>query len=313
MVYWMDNKWSTGEIVLAAGSSSDPNIYKSSPDDAENYPVPGTANVVTGTVTSNDSIVFRIGLKSPWPAYDADTNPARYAVVLLSYNNNTKHHKLYLRQGEGTDNLIPDGLRWSPYNLSSKNNEEIRTVLNSSNATFCEYPTQEKYIFKYNSTTAIPTHILLSAAQHNATPTGTGDPCHCIPGYTTLSPSPPPYNYANFGLPPAPWPLSYGYYADGWFDRGNIQTTKRASRTGIEAGYQGALLFHSENKSLFLTTNGTTPGPGNFAPGGSSVIKTSIETICVVAQWNAYGWSNNDPISAEAARISAGSVRCVKD
>ena len=157
-----DGTWSAvvieGEdwIMLDKDWTSDTGIYGMYPETYESNlsfdldnAVPNTAStVVTGTLrpstaagyqTNDEFIYFRIGLRNihiPTPL-----KPARYGVVLLTYNNNYLRQRLFIRQGEEADFLMrpgdPDGLnasvpdnrsfarKFSPYNLTA-------TILNAS-------------------------------------------------------------------------------------------------------------------------------------------------------------------------------------
>jgi hypothetical protein len=157
-VMWMDARWNNDEaIVFDSGGSSDPGIY-TNPGNAENYPVAGNATTATGNVI-NGFITFRIGLKSAYTP--TDKYPARYAVVLLSYANNARRQKIFLRQGEDADYLMMTGdpvvidnkLTWRtkcamimPRNLTA-------TTLDASVAVrggkFTDYPTQTGAFFNY--------------------------------------------------------------------------------------------------------------------------------------------------------------------
>ncbi len=96
--------------------------------------VSGNLKYVKGTVDSgNPGIYFRIGLNSRYiPTPDA---PVRYGVVILSYANNTKMQRIWIRQGEGADFLMrrtdpsagdyvspnrPAAVPFSPYNLTAE-------------------------------------------------------------------------------------------------------------------------------------------------------------------------------------------------
>jgi hypothetical protein len=179
-VKWMDPRWGIGDgIVLSMDdldtsslldrgisftSDMNPDAYGS----PEDYPVIGCMTTVNGEVSAtNKSMVFRIGLKS---AYNPTANyPARYAVVLLSYANNTKHQKIFLRQGEGDDYLMLNsdpistgGLsvrtacrKISPYNLTAPTLDARvdapGTVPAVNPGTFTDYPTQSGALFLWAS------------------------------------------------------------------------------------------------------------------------------------------------------------------
>ena len=77
------------------------------------HPVPGSAISVGGTLrassasgyeTGDEYIYFRIGLQSTVPS-----DSVRYGVVVLSYNNNSKTQRIWIRQGEEADYLMAPG------------------------------------------------------------------------------------------------------------------------------------------------------------------------------------------------------------
>ncbi len=185
VVAWYDSKWNPAGgdgVVLAAGDSADTNIRTSSPGDAESYKVGGTAATVTGTVAADGDIVFRIGLTKEFTAYNKESNPARYAVVKLSYAGNTKHQLIFLRQGEGADYVMRAGdkddsggsvgdsdnrsfaRKFTVYNLTASDAEwaakpggvsiDIFPQLEVRGGTFVQYPTQGGGIFQGMGKTA---------------------------------------------------------------------------------------------------------------------------------------------------------------
>ncbi len=206
-VYWTSGDWNPGDIVLAAGYGGSQSIlYTANPGDAESYPVSGNATYVSGTAASGGSIVFRIGLKSKWngqAGYDPGTKPARYAVVALSYNNNSKTQLLFLRQGHEPDYLMRPGdkdgsnnavggaddrsyaKRFSPYNLTDPNIGAGGNALANHNqlaergGAFVDFPTQAGAFFQWANTgeprrayhPANPTNNLISSWPANASPT----------------------------------------------------------------------------------------------------------------------------------------------
>jgi len=151
-------------VVLAIVDKSDTRISSVNSDtagDAESFPVNG-ANIIYGNANSTDDyILFRIGLQktgvtvagksrsSVWdytdtPTYTGTSFPARYAVVYLYYGTPVKLFKFYLRQGEGADYVMRDGdlngsgiavadnrsfaRRFSPYNLKDPSNGTPSTL-----------------------------------------------------------------------------------------------------------------------------------------------------------------------------------------
>jgi hypothetical protein len=149
-------------IVLEAGGSKDTRIYTGNPGNAESYQVDGKS-AISGNADPNGTILFRIGLKTAFTAYNEASNPARYAVLLLSYNNYTKHQRIFIRQGEGadyvmrtSDRVIIDGYsrernvcaRFSPYNLTATKFNDTIPVRGGK---FTDFPTQAGAIFQWGN------------------------------------------------------------------------------------------------------------------------------------------------------------------
>jgi len=117
------------------------------------YQVSGEATSLNGILKKDGHIYFRIGLKSK---YTPTTNsPARYGVVLLSYSDNRKFSKIYIRQGEDADYMMrppdrPLAKKFSPYNLTHSNMEKYKGGVNhydhpaieNGRGAFTQYPTQ---------------------------------------------------------------------------------------------------------------------------------------------------------------------------
>ncbi|MDR2584820.1 MAG: BACON domain-containing protein [Prevotellaceae bacterium] len=204
-VVWYDDRWnlSGGDGIVLSGTTltelTDRGIYSATPGDAEANPVTGSATIVSGTVATGGEIIFRIGLTKKFSdtgkfkaddptnsANDANytsTWPARYAVVLLSYNNNTKTQKIFIRQGEGADYLMhyndainsggmnnaatsgslsassarPAAVRFSPYNLTAETlNSQVGFNGAGPNPGIpAAYPTQAGAFFSWASTVHI--------------------------------------------------------------------------------------------------------------------------------------------------------------
>lgn len=192
-VVWTDVNWAEDDIILSTeAGESDAILYTDDPGLAEDYQVDDNQSAVGGTVASGGTILFRIGLKTKWSEhanYDPENTPARYAVILLSYNNYTKHQKIFLRQGEDADYLMRptdpgtanggwDGLsrpmarKFSPYNLTHPdlktadeantdwtaiaNHPQVpaRTSLAAADAPdyFTDFPTQVGALFQWANT-----------------------------------------------------------------------------------------------------------------------------------------------------------------
>ena len=170
-VMWMDGRWGSGEGVIldtnmldntslsnrgiSFTSASNPDAYGT----PEDYPVTGYQTTVSGQVV-NGYISFRIGLKSLYTPVAG--HPARYAVILLSYANTSKHQKIFLRQGEGADYLMTNsdpvstgGLSartkckpFLPYNLTA-DNLDSQVAINGGKLTL--YPTQSGAFFQWTN------------------------------------------------------------------------------------------------------------------------------------------------------------------
>ncbi|MDR0973989.1 MAG: FimB/Mfa2 family fimbrial subunit [Prevotellaceae bacterium] len=144
--------------------------------DAETYQLTQTGHTeLMGKMiwdpNNNGNYYFRIGLKNKWSEdarYDADTNPARYAVVALSIGDATtatwQTTHIYIRQGHEPDYLYQptepavlnwstlrsSAVRWSPYNLTSKetpvfndpNSPLIVYGMKARGGDFVDYPSQ---------------------------------------------------------------------------------------------------------------------------------------------------------------------------
>jgi len=140
----------------------------SAPQPAENHFLPATATqLVSGTVVADDHIEFRIGLNSLFSA--TNTIPARYAVVVLSYANGTRWHKIFLRQGHDPDYVMlqsdavtgtatsrANAQRFSPFNVTASNlNARVNGLTDflPNNATrFTDFPSQAGAFFQFAQT-----------------------------------------------------------------------------------------------------------------------------------------------------------------
>jgi hypothetical protein len=175
LVAWMDGRWNPGDIVLDVEELTDAKLKARNidflnsayiPNSAELYKLSGVAQSASGNVFANGDIIFRIGLKSN---YTPNAYPARYAVVLLSYSNNSQIQKIFLRQGEGADyvmlphwagspqgsmTLRPKAVKFSPYNLTA---ETLNAPVSVNGATgqsdppaiFTDYPTKAGAFFQW--------------------------------------------------------------------------------------------------------------------------------------------------------------------
>lgn len=129
--------WKTGADESLVGDMNDPT------NDAL-YQVSGSTTSVGGTqgTTSDSYIYFRIGLKSAHtPTHNA---PARYGLVLLTYNNGNKVQRIWIRQGEDADYLLRNGVAADAYDGSSLRTLSVPySVYNLTAAEFLDPITDE--------------------------------------------------------------------------------------------------------------------------------------------------------------------------
>jgi hypothetical protein len=153
-------------LTLQANNSSDPNIWKTTPGDAESYQLPATR--VT-SISGTGDILFRIGATSTNPnATDAaykypngsNGKAPRYATIKLTVG--STNYTLFCRQGESADYVLRNGdpvsggtitsrtlaAKFSPYNLTdaalsddvSTPVAQHQTAINGGK--FVDYPTK---------------------------------------------------------------------------------------------------------------------------------------------------------------------------
>ena len=167
-------------IVLDKSPSTDNNLWKlTDPDLSGNDPgfesthyLSGNDIYVNGVMdASTPEIYFRIGLRNTL----SDANAHRYGIVLLTYADNTKRQRIWIRQGETPDFLMnttdvgsgianrPDAVRFAAYNLKDPQENSITDyngMVNTSTGligprggSFTDYPSQAGYHFAWNYST----------------------------------------------------------------------------------------------------------------------------------------------------------------
>jgi hypothetical protein len=165
----------SADVILAAGGSNDPNYWTDSPGDAESYPVPGTAQSISGT----GNILFRIGLKRANPGTLTEDNPFEYSnggaliaaprYATLKLHTTGGDQTLYLRQGEAADyvfrnNILDDAYgtsntrrtkaaKFVPYNLTNANLTGADAATAGRGGVFVDYPTKAGAFFQWANTT----------------------------------------------------------------------------------------------------------------------------------------------------------------
>lgn len=176
--------------------------------------------VVQGVTYQSNDIFFKIGLKNKHTPAPTDAQ-VRYAVILLTYNNNTKNHFIYLRQGE-TPSIIGTGTTtlWSVYNLGNS-----ATPAPFNNGGFVRFPSQGGYFKKASTATTMypPTSTGFVLSDWNADQSYTSIAAVCPVGYripTSLtSTSGDIYSLFVGTNAAAKASVITGRYADGYSDR----------------------------------------------------------------------------------------------
>jgi hypothetical protein len=248
------------------------------------YRVLNGKEYATGKVADNGgNIFFRIGLETKWSdvPHNATDNPARYAVVVIGYQNNNKFQALYLRQGEDPDYLIrsTDGgyvnratytKKFSPYNLTAPNmsNSDHTNVL-VYGGTFVDYPSQAGAFFKWVGPSGQerwawhPAKPTVSGYGTSTSSLGAWSDTYdtCPSGYRRPKTDDPTTSEfaASLLSNPNPDPAVgntensvRGYYADGFFDRRVIVNPNGINTIGntavnkdsLNVAYIGRLFFN---------------------------------------------------------------------
>jgi len=263
--------WRTGaneNLVANMNIASNDNIYR--------IPAGTGASTVSGVVdASNRDIYFRIGLKSTTGSpYDI-----RYGVVLLTYQNNSKSQRIFIRQGEYEDYAPGSWMhpRWCPYNLGNSANPNR----------FVDYPSQGGWFYQWRQNSNIPTpiHPVNPAYDEYPAPpwvvngsTSTIDYA-CPAGYHVPTGGDSGSNFSTL-VDNTNNQTTWGYYADGFFDRRklvsapesgftdravHVNSANTGNGTPADPGdpknefvaYAGALIYNlTDNKSLFFPSAG---------------------------------------------------------
>ena len=379
-VIWYDGEWdpynSTSPDGVVLANNANPVSLPLSTD-AEANPVIDGSRVIKGTVADGGTISFRIGLNK---TFTNASKPARYAVVMLTLNNDTKRYKLFIRQGERDDYVMrpydsvtgvstdrPAAMLFSPYNLQdpqgrTPNDYDNAASLVTNGARFTDYPTQAGYFFVYNDRKAFAADVptgSISAWNQNVGIHGT-DYWNaswevCPAGYRRPTDGANPTTAQGTGTiagseirqslwqnPPTGTGSNvenstWGYYADGYFDR-MVKATSRGSNSSqfsavatgsIQVAYAGRLFFNPiTNASLFFPATGYRIfNLGELTYSGSRArywTSTSHAQLTGSAgdAWYLYFYSSTSGDSAgmhyedaanDYSKASGAVVRCVKN
>jgi len=255
------------------------------------YRIPAGAgtSVVDGVLDgSNTDIYFRIGLKS------TSATP-RYGIVLLTYQDHNLSQRIFVRQGQ-TPDFAPGsttGTKWGVYNLGNITNATTYPTR------FVAYPSQGGFFYQFwGGATASPLHPINPESNppgwiQNGTGLANATSSYCPSGYRM--PSGGTGTTGDFGvLTSSGRSSTWGYYADGFFDRRKLNTGVisgmsepsvggRAVGLNLSNGadpknefvaYAGALIYNAaDKKSLFfpsagvriISSAGRTNALGNWA------------------------------------------------
>jgi len=396
-VVWYDDKWDPDNMYpdgVVLGSNGPVNFSSTANTNAENFQVPNGVQRLSGTVAVNGTISFRIGLNKKFA--DSATVAARYAVVLLSYNNGNKSQRLFIRQGEGADYVMrpgdpgtgvpttpavrPKAAKFIPYDVTDTRkltpiDYDDATSLTRANSGFTDFPTKAGYFFVYGDNKAFAADIP-PGNDPAVPPVGAWnqnvgwqsqknggfaywDPSRgetCPNGYRRPSDGPNDATthgtgtVANSEIRQSLWlnPPSgtnsnaenstWGYYADGYFDRrqpvsslGNTPVELSAVNTNsTEVAYEGRLFFNpTTNASLFFPAAGYRYWQNGalFNAGGRSRYWTSTSQSNdnkTKNAWFMYLYTtpsstqvsmlyDDEGVLSDNSKTSGAMVRCVKE
>ncbi|MDR2233706.1 MAG: fibrobacter succinogenes major paralogous domain-containing protein, partial [Tannerella sp.] len=325
------------------------------------YQVPTTAGT---TVSGTGPIYFRIGLTG-----DNPTSTPRYGVVHLSHGAGAtlQEHDIFVRQGENPDLLYAgraNAVAFSPYNLTAFNNNwplgggfgiNNHPDVGTTKGSFVQYPSQGGAHFVWSITRAFhptnpssggienPGNWYQNPGQINGVsatwatsmdvcPQGYRFPVDDAGGASTSEMRQSLYNSPQSGNTFSTSGFTFGYYADGFFDRREIKSSPgggslySAVSTGpgsVDVAYLGVLFYNpSTYKSLFFPAAGGRIGTaggglsGNGAQGNyrSSTSGTGADNIY---SWVMFTNGNNATTAAQTQQFQhtkrdAESVRCVR-
>lgn len=251
--------------------------------------VTGSQTYVSGLMDdSNPEIYFRIGLTGTNP-YSAP----RYGMVLLTYANNTKRQRIWIRQGEAPDYLMQPGdpvvtggisnrnaaQKFSPYNITAQQLNTQQDIQGSTPASnpgiFVDYPTQAGALYKWAS--ANYTRFAYNPYTLNISPWNSLDEPPSGSYWDVLAPT-------NETCPP-------GY--------------RRPSDGTIDSDDSGPLMSQSEmRQSLYLY-----PQTGDMNAGSSPYFTNANS----VKGYYADGFFDRQPIVNAISNFSAGILSAVSN
>ncbi len=295
----VEDSLTTGSFVrLSKSRSLDPLIGTSTPGNAEKYQVTDGVSSVSGT---SNNIYFRVGLTG---TNGSASNKPRYARIKMTAYFGTYY--IYVRQGEAADYIMrpedtgssgeswgspnprPLAKKFSPYNLTDP--AKPYPASNLQTYSFTTYPTQGGYLFPWGATTKswypvgdvtnftypLPAAGSFWDSAWESCPLGYRRPDD---GPITDATVPDP---SNSEIRQSLWQnpqtgatqnmnnMSFGYYADGYFDRRPIEGINTVN-VGIDVAYLGAVIYNPVSlNSVFLPSAGERIGLGQ---GGAGAIR----------------------------------------
>lgn len=340
-------------VVLAPGKTLDPYVWTNAvPTAAEAYPVEGDAKSVTGT----GNLFFRVGLTGT-----IDLEQTRYARIKVTTTGETFY--LYVRQGDYADYLIhPDDVggasknyvkKVSPYNLTARDlNDQSpyvqvykqgQGIHGNTFSQFTTYPTQAGAFFQwaggagyerraYHPTLGIGSVISTSYNNSLSWEAIKADHETCPEGYRRPKSSATAAQ-SEFILSLLSNPSSmthnssWGYYADGFFDRLPIHnslsgTENSAAGSETQIAYMGRLFFNNlpgsprEHASVFFPAVGmrnSTAMPGLLDLTGRSGYYWSSEPNTDAGARALLFTDTTVGPTDQGARNAGFAIRCVKD
>ena len=347
-VSWVDSTkweyWNSDGILLQPGGSPDPTVNTPlATSNAESHPLIKGYTSINGYADKDHPILFRIGLQQNFAAYDAETNPTRYAQVKISFNN--KEHTLYLRQGEGADYAPGQttGARWSVYNLGDIDDPVYYPD------SLVHFPSQAGYFYQWGyatgsaNNTPIPRHpIDPVSGNYSGWVGGSGSNYEytlakaCPGSHAYTVPNVLDYEnmislYWNY-YRNLTWDYeasTWGYYADGFFDRRIIVNSAQGhANTAVsyylpatdtrnrDVAYIGKIFYDlSSNASIFFPAAGLrdigVSQSGVLANTGYLGVYWSSSPSLASSTWH-FTVANTDVDNYYTFRANGFSVRCVK-
>lgn len=326
-------------IILDTEESSDPNIYTSAPADMNDpindalYQVTGDAITVSGYCNGEDEIYFRVGLTSTLSSADEQ----RYGLisVIFTYNGETVQKLIYVRQGEAPDNIGDDcELKWSVYNLTDPQKRYPNPVMTKREGRFVDFPTKGGYYFipnmfqayhpgLNNSDAAVPTNTAANvwSDEREVCPEGYRQVHQEGDNYIEMSAA--TQKLEELGLNEK---NSFGYYADGYFDRQELEYDNRGYNNwhtpyGIDVAYPGVLVANPVTlASLFL------PAAGSMRSNETRPYETGQRPYYAINHmWGGSGrrfdariglsfiFRGNFSIAGSSSQGYSYSIRCIKE